>query len=97
MKRSVIGNKESIGAFPISTEWTEDPHTIRAESIHRFKGLERRVVILIELEAILESDRMSEPRKRELLYVGLTRARGHVIVLGRSTVLDRLREADAEA
>jgi len=45
-------------------------------TIHGFKGLERAVVILSELEHIPEED------QRSLLYVALSRARNHLIVLG---------------
>jgi superfamily I DNA and RNA helicase len=52
------------------------------ESIRRFKGLERPVVVLIELEAVL--------KEAERLYVGLTRARLHLVVLGRAGTLAEL-------
>jgi hypothetical protein len=47
-------------------------------SIFRFKGLERQVVILVETEDIRHD------RRDEMLYVGGSRARGHLIVLERS-------------
>ncbi len=50
--------------------------TIRFDSIRRFKGLEREVVVLVELG---ESDQ----RLGQLMYVGATRTRRHLLVIGR--------------
>jgi len=49
--------------------------TILCDSIRRFKGLEREVVVLVEMD---DSDR----RIAQLMYVGSTRARQHLIVIG---------------
>jgi hypothetical protein len=55
------------------------------DTIRRFKGLERPVVVLVELGGV-------EPRMLDrLLYVGASRARQHLVVIGSSEVLDRLR------
>lgn len=53
------------------------------ESIRRFKGLERPVIVLIELDAVL--------KETERVYVGLTRARLHLVVIGRTSTLSELR------
>ena len=54
-------------------------------TIRRFKGLERPVIVLVELGG-------AEPRMLDrLLYVGASRARQHLVVIGTSEVLDRLR------
>lgn len=45
-------------------------------TIHSFKGLERPVVILTEL------DQLPEAGRTELLYVALSRARNHLVVIG---------------
>jgi hypothetical protein len=50
--------------------------TILCDSIRRFKGLESEVVVLVELDG-------SDPRLEQLLYVGATRARQHLILVGR--------------
>ncbi|MEP7378012.1 MAG: ATP-binding domain-containing protein [Chloroflexota bacterium] len=47
--------------------------TILCDSIRRFKGLEREVIVLVELD---ESDR----RFTQQMYVGATRARQHLVV-----------------
>jgi superfamily I DNA/RNA helicase len=55
------------------------------DSIRRFKGLEREVVILVELDAV-EPDRLEQ-----FLYVGLTRALNHLVVIAPAAILARIR------
>jgi superfamily I DNA/RNA helicase len=58
---------------------------ILCDTIRRFKGLERSVVVLVELDGI-------DPAKLDrLLYVGASRARQHLVVIASATVLGRLR------
>ncbi|HLY13517.1 MAG TPA: ATP-binding domain-containing protein [Candidatus Limnocylindrales bacterium] len=57
---------------------------ILCDTIRRFKGLERPVIILVELSA---NDAKMLDR---LLYVGGSRARQHLVVIGGSQVLTRL-------
>ena len=57
---------------------------ILCDTIRRFKGLERPVVILVELPT-------DDPAKLDrLLYVGASRARQHLVVIGSPAVLVRL-------
>jgi hypothetical protein len=58
---------------------------ILCDTIRRFKGLERPVVILVELST---NDAKMLDR---LLYVGGSRARQHLVVIGSAQVLGRLR------
>lgn len=58
--------------------------TILCDSIRRFKGLEREVIVLVELRPDVAN---LEP----LLYVGITRARQHLVVIAPSQLLARLR------
>lgn len=53
------------------------------DTVRRFKGLERSVVLLVELESTIDD--------LELLYVGITRARSHLIVIGQASQLDVIR------
>ncbi len=55
------------------------PSVLMIETVRDFKGLERRVVLLCDLEPIV-----NQP---ELLYVALTRARVHLIVIGTNSQL----------
>ena len=58
---------------------------ILCDTIRRFKGLERPVIILVELS-------MKEAKMLDkLLYVGGSRARQHLVVIGPPEVLNRLR------
>jgi hypothetical protein len=56
---------------------------VLCETIRRFKGLERPVVVLVELDA-------ADSRLDRLLYVGASRARQHLVVIGSAGVLARL-------
>ena len=53
---------------------TQPAGTIAIETIHRFKGLERDVVVIAEL-------RPDDERLGKLLYVGATRATHHLVVV----------------
>jgi superfamily I DNA/RNA helicase len=57
---------------------------ILCDSIRRFKGLERPVIVLTEL-------RPDDARLARLLYVGASRARQHLVVIAPPAVLERLR------
>ncbi len=57
--------------------------TILIDSIRRFKGLDRPVVILAEL-------RTDDVRLGRLLYIGLSRARHHLIVIAPASIAGRL-------
>ena len=72
-----------IGVFQVCSGEECDGDEIIFESIRRFKGLERPVIILVELEDVLEQE--------DLLYVGITRANAHLVVVGNEEVLDKLR------
>ena len=61
----------------------EPDDVVLFETIRRFKGLERDVIVLVELP---EGDARLDP----LLYVGLTRATTHVVVIAPPGVAARL-------
>ena len=63
-----------------------DGAIVRFETIRRFKGLEREVVILCELPD-------DGPRLDQLLYTALTRATTHLIVIAPPTLNERLAGA----
>ena len=58
---------------------------ILCETIRRFKGLEKPVIVLVEL-------REDDKRLERMLYVGASRARQHLVVIAPTGVLERLRE-----
>jgi hypothetical protein len=86
--RSVDSSKVGGGSFGIY-RWTQDqirdPGMPLFESIARFKGLERAAIILVELE-----DHVSAGRD-ESIYVGLSRARSSLAVIGNTAVLAYVR------
>jgi len=66
-----------IGKYVLS--WDIDnlkEKSIRVSTIHSFKGLESPVVILTELHAV------HEQRSLQLTYIGISRARNHLVIIG---------------
>lgn len=72
-----------IGPFPV-THNVLQTKKILFETIRRFKGLERPIVILTQLRGTLNDE--------ELLYVGITRARSHLIVISSSQTVRAFRK-----
>jgi len=69
-----------LGNFLITTHPPTNPNQVQVISIHRFKGLEKRVVILAEIGEYMTHD------LEMLLYVGCSRARTHLIILHDGTI-----------
>ncbi|MCK9496508.1 MAG: ATP-binding domain-containing protein [Dehalococcoidia bacterium] len=65
-KTTALASVERIGAYRCSG-LPVTPGAVAVDTIRRFKGLDSRVVVLVEVDHLLESP--------ELLYVGITRAR----------------------
>jgi hypothetical protein len=77
-KRSQWKSGATVGAFTLSWDLeTTAKNQLRICSIYAFKGLESAVVILSELDKL-----PNDERRNPLLYVAISRARNHVIVLG---------------
>ena len=55
------------------------------DTIFRFKGLERQVIVLTEIDTLDLREHMAA------FYVGLTRARLHLIVVGGKHAVGRLQ------
>jgi len=87
--RAVQTSRVAVDGRFGSARWTRDqsadPDMTLLESISRFKGLERPVVILVELE-----DHVSAERD-DTIYVGLSRARSSLTVVGSADVLGYVR------
>ena len=76
-KRSIWKNDTMLGNFVLTWNMQTDMHmAVRVCTIYSFKGLESAVVILTEL------DKLYPDVAQQLMYVGLSRARNHVVVLG---------------
>ena len=83
---------KKIGVDVISAEEYSDPYlnkskenSITIDSIRRFKGLEKTVIIVTNLEEITK-----ETVKN--LYTGLSRARAHLIIVSNNKVIDQVKE-----
>ena len=76
-RRSKFVGDMRLGNFTLSrtppSEWPEGANWIWVTSIYKFKGLERRVVFIVELEPWLRN-------LQTLLYVGCSRARTHLLL-----------------
>ena len=83
-EKSRLRGRGSVDGFRLSD--TPEPGTVLATSVHGFKGLERPVVILAELD-----DKPPDDLAR-YLYVGGSRARNHLIVLAAEPVAKELRQ-----
>ena len=81
---SMIGGISRVGRFDAAAADLPRPGAVIVDTVRRFKGLERTVVILVELTSILDSP--------ELLYVAMTRARLKLIVISTASELALLRD-----
>ncbi len=75
----------ALGGYAITRDPLERSARVLVESIPRFKGLERRVIVL----AGLRESRHGTLEK--LLYVGASRARVHLVVIAEEGIIARLR------
>ncbi len=76
-KRSMWDNDEILGNFILSWDMQTDMNmAVKVCSIYAYKGLESSVVILSEL------DKLHDSVASQLLYVGLSCARNHAVILG---------------
>lgn len=70
---SVLSGSKNLGPYKITNDH-HDSNGILFESVRRFKGLERPVVIIIDIEMIQGIDRT------RILYMGFTRPRSQLYV-----------------
>lgn len=76
-RRSRWKSDQQLGNFILTWDMETEMHNaIRVCTIYRYKGLETAVVILTEM------DQVHEDIQDQLVYVGLSRARNHVVVIG---------------
>jgi hypothetical protein len=81
---SMIGGLSKVGRFDAVAADISRPGAVIIDTVRRFKGLERTVVILVELAGIVNS--------QELLYVAMTRARLKLIIISTPSELALLRD-----
>jgi hypothetical protein len=66
-------------AYRLDTGGAKRGRVVAVDTIHRFKGLERDVVVLV-------LSKVGTARDRALAYVGMSRARAHLVVIAPETV-----------
>ena len=74
-ERSRLCKLEHVGPVRLSHAGKFEKGAVLVETICRFKGLDRRAVVLVELEEINPAD------VQTLLYIGFTRARTLLVVI----------------
>ena len=74
-EKSILKAGQRLGNFRLTHEPPRYPNGIQVASIHRFKGLERRVIILAEI------DNRYNYNAEMLMYVGCSRARTQLYIL----------------
>ena len=79
-EKTVLKPGTKLGNFTLTPYSPTNSTMIQVTSIHRFKGLEKRVVILTEIGQHMTHD------LEMLLYVGCSRARAHLIILHDGTI-----------
>ncbi len=84
LNRSQLRGLEVGGGLRLVEQPTGRGREILCATIHSFKGLERRVVIVIELDEELLG---SSASRDALCYVAFSRPRNHLILLGKKDVI----------
>jgi hypothetical protein len=84
LNRSQLRGLEVSGGLRLVEQPTGRGREILCATIHSFKGLERRVVIVIELDEELLG---SSASRDALCYVAFSRPRNHLILLGKKDVI----------
>jgi hypothetical protein len=70
---------------------SEEDGNVFYDTIHSFKGQDSRVVILVELELAGKAVADDPAKFDELLYVGCSRATTQLVVIGPTTLVNRLK------
>ncbi len=94
-ENSLMAGVENAGGFRIINREDRRTHTgVAFSTIHAFKGLESKAVVLVDLEPGPDSE------SDALLYVGMTRARARLVLImpeGAKVELDRRTRANLSA
>jgi hypothetical protein len=75
---------QRIGAFETTTGQAAEPSKVLLETVRRFKGLERPVVVLTAI------DDLTAEEETALLYVGLSRARVHLVIVATEATMTKV-------
>ncbi len=82
LERSEVCEDRRIGAFECCSADRPVPGQVTFDTVRRFKGLEKPAVVICEFD--------SDPDE-ELLYVAVTRARSHLVVVGDEAIHQRVK------
>jgi hypothetical protein len=91
--KSQLWGSSSVSEATLTDTWPPPPGQVYCTTIHSFKGLERPVIILAEIERWPTQWGDLDP----LLYVGCSRARNHLLVLLPQDASPEVRRAFAVA
>jgi superfamily I DNA/RNA helicase len=82
-KESYAGAAELVGLKAVSFDPSKpyEEGTIRTSTVFKFKGMESHVVVLTDL------DKLESARDRRRAYVGMSRAKYALYLLGESEIL----------
>ena len=75
---------QRIGAFETTTDQAAEPSKVLLETVRRFKGLERPVIVLTGI------DDLPATEETALLYCGLSRARVHLVIVATEATMERV-------
>jgi hypothetical protein len=82
---------QKLGLFTLTNQASDNPANIQVTSIQKFKGLERRVVILAEVDDQVPFN------YDMLMYVGCSRARTHLVLLESENMPDQEKKDKSKA
>jgi len=91
LNRSQLQGMELSGKYRFVEQYTGRPGDILYSTIHSFKGLERPVVIVVELDEDLLA---SSAAHDVLCYVAFSRPRNYLVLLGKRDVILELLPKD---
>lgn len=84
LQRSVLQSLRLDGNIRLVEQYRGQPQEVLYSTIHSFKGLERPLAIIIELDEDLLA---SAATRDTLCYVAFSRPRNHLILLGKADVI----------
>lgn len=82
-----LNQKTESGIFTCRCDSPAKNHVV-VDTIRRFKGLERLVIVVLANQEMMANT--------ELVYVGLSRARAHLVVVGEERVINRIKRERKE-
>jgi len=75
---------QRIGAFETTSDQAAEPSKVLLETVRRFKGLERSVIVLTGIDDLPAADETA------LRYCGLSRARVHLVIVATGATMERV-------